>query len=152
MASTVPLSVAIYDNPSIMHWSLFIKTNNLSDKTIIHVLGARQRYFLDVRTPSDARTSASLIAILPLCRINASKIQTLNNVVYATPIRNDLADWSCQDFGLNVLDKLEEALIIDGETGFIPRTRGRLLRNRVVAVMVGLWQTLVTESRQEKEE
>lgn len=43
MSSTVPLRVAIYDNPGIKHWSLFIKAESESENTIIHLLRARQR-------------------------------------------------------------------------------------------------------------
>ncbi|OGM48782.1 hypothetical protein ABOM_003056 [Aspergillus bombycis] len=120
MAPTIPLSVAIYDNPGIMHWSLYIEANNDADKTIIHVLGARQQYFPDIRTPSDARISNSLIELLPLCQIDATKIEILKNIAYATPIRNDLADWSCQDYVLDILDKLEDVLIIDAkDAGYV---------------------------------
>ncbi|KAJ5958916.1 uncharacterized protein N7479_006066 [Penicillium vulpinum] len=117
MASTIPLSVAIYDNPGIMHWSLYLEADNYDDKTIIHVLGARQKYFPDVRTPSDARSSSALIELLYLCQIDASKIEVIKNIAYATPIKNELADWSCQDYVLDVLKRLERALIIDTTDG-----------------------------------
>lgn len=113
MASTVPILVAIYDNPGITHWSLFIETENDAEKTRIHVLGARQRYFPVISTPSDARTADSLIELLPLCPIETSKLEILKNIAYDTPIRNDLADWSCQDYVLAILDRLEGASVID---------------------------------------
>ncbi|KAF9891442.1 hypothetical protein FE257_003908 [Aspergillus nanangensis] len=123
MASTVLISVAIYENPGILHWSLFIETANASEKTIIHVLGARQKYFPAISTPRDARNSRSLIEILPLCRVDASEVEKLKNIAYDTPIRNELADWSCQDYVLAVLRRLEIASIIDG-------TENDYLRNK----------------------
>ncbi|KAJ5780245.1 hypothetical protein N7457_005405 [Penicillium paradoxum] len=117
MALTIPLSVAIYDNPGIMHWSLYLEADNDDDKTIIHVLVARQKYFPDIRTPSDARISSSLIELLCLCQVDASKIEIIKNIARATPIRNELADWSCQDYVLDILKRLERALIIDATDG-----------------------------------
>ncbi|KAJ5383819.1 hypothetical protein N7517_001730 [Penicillium concentricum] len=113
MASTIPLFVAIYDNPGIMHWSLYLEADNDDDKTIIHVLGARQKYFPNIRTPSDARNSSSLIELLYLCQIDASKIEIIKNIAYDTPIHNEMADWSCQDYVLDILERLEDAFMID---------------------------------------
>ncbi|KAJ5481553.1 hypothetical protein N7475_000365 [Penicillium sp. IBT 31633x] len=113
MASTIPLSVAIDDNPGIMHWSLYLEADNNDDKTIIQVLGARQKYFPNIRTRADARSSSSLIELLYLCHIDVSKFENIKNIAYDTPIRNDMADWSCQDYVLDILTRLESALIID---------------------------------------
>ncbi|KAJ5338877.1 hypothetical protein N7452_005605 [Penicillium brevicompactum] len=117
MAPTIPLSVAIDENPGILHWSLFIEAENDDDTTIIQVLGARQRYFPEIRERWDPRRLDSLLELLPLCRVDVGKIEMLKNIAYATPIRNDLADWSCQDWILAVLGKLEDASIIDAADG-----------------------------------
>lgn len=77
------------------------------------MLGARYKYFPDTKTPSNARTSTHLVQLLPLCHVDAGKVEMLKNIAYATPIHNELADWSCQDFVLEVLVKIEEARIIN---------------------------------------
>lgn len=105
--------IAIYDNPGIKHWSLFIDAEDKASKTIIHLLGARQRYFREVRTPSDARISNSLIKLCTLCEIDATKIDTVKNIAWNTPIRNEESDYSCQDFVLDVLERLEDEDIVD---------------------------------------
>ncbi|KAJ5727399.1 hypothetical protein N7493_005219 [Penicillium malachiteum] len=115
MSPTIPLSVAIYENPGILHWSLFIEAENDDAKTKIHVLGARRRYFPVISPRSDARNSDSLIELLPLCQVEEGKIEIIKNIAYDTPIRNDLDDWSCQDYVLNIVDRLEEALILNPE-------------------------------------
>lgn len=117
MASTIPLMVAIYDNPGIKHWSLFINAEDKTDKTIIHLLGAHQRYFCEVRTPSDARISNSLIELCTLCEIDTSKIPTVKNIAWHTPVHNERPDYSCQDFILDILDRLEDEDIIDADNG-----------------------------------
>ncbi|KAK2801101.1 hypothetical protein FQN49_008917 [Arthroderma sp. PD_2] len=117
MTSTIPLMVAIYDNPGIKHWSLFIDAEDKPKKTIIHLLGARQRYFRDVRTPSDARISNSLIELCALCEIDAAKIEMIKNIAWNTPVRNEEADYSCQDFVFDILEKLEDENIIDADIG-----------------------------------
>ncbi|EGD84523.1 hypothetical protein H112_08230 [Trichophyton rubrum D6] len=124
MASTVPLMIAIYDNPGIKHWSLFIDAEEKPAKTIIHLLGARQRYFRDVRTPSDARNSASVVELCALCEIDASKIETIKNIAWETPVRNEEPDYSCQDFVLDVLEGLERADIVDAENPDYQRNKG----------------------------
>lgn len=107
---TVPLSVAIYENPTIKHWGLFIETEDDHFKATVHVVGARQRYFATVRRPSDAR---NVIEILPLCHIDASKIETVERIALGMHVRNEDADYSCQDYVLDLLKVLEEQGIID---------------------------------------
>lgn len=111
---TIPLKIAIYQNPGIKHWSLFIDAAETGEKTIIHLLGARHKYFIEVRARSDANISNSLIELCSLCEIDASNIETVKGIAYETPIRNDISDYSCQDFILEVLDKLEQnGIIVD---------------------------------------
>ena len=112
MTSTVPIWVAIHENPGIMHWSLFLDTKEAADKTIIQILGARQKYFPSIRTPSNPRDLNSLIELLPLCQIDMSKVESIKGIADATTIHNELADWSCQDYVLELLDRLETAGII----------------------------------------
>ncbi|KAJ5882254.1 Major facilitator superfamily domain general substrate transporter [Penicillium soppii] len=82
MASTIPLLVAIHENLGIVHWNLFIEVDNEADKINIQILGARQRYFPDIKTPSDARIVNSLMEILHLFRIDSRKIGIPENIVY----------------------------------------------------------------------
>ncbi|KKZ60490.1 hypothetical protein EMCG_04854 [[Emmonsia] crescens] len=84
MVSTVPLQVAIYDNPGIKHWSLFIDAKEEANKTIIHLLSA-----------------------------HATKIKAVKNITWNTPVHNKKSDYSCQDFVLDILERLEEDEIID---------------------------------------
>ncbi|KAF3020005.1 hypothetical protein E8E15_007202 [Penicillium rubens] len=112
MASTVPLKVAIYENPGIKHWSLFIDAADRDDKTTIQLLGAQQKYFCQVSARSDSSISNSLIELCSLCEIDASKIDTVKNIAWDTPVRNEESDYSCQDFVLEILDRLEEKGII----------------------------------------
>ncbi|OJD13924.1 hypothetical protein AJ78_05687 [Emergomyces pasteurianus Ep9510] len=90
--STVPLVAAIYDNPGIKHWNLFIDAENNAEKTVIHLLGARQRYFCDVRTPLDARISNSLIELCTPCEIDATEIDSINDIAWDIPVRNEESD------------------------------------------------------------
>ncbi|KAG5208239.1 hypothetical protein GTR04_5783 [Trichophyton interdigitale] len=124
MAPTTPLMVAISDNPGIKHWSLFIDTEQKPDKTIIHLLGARQRYFRDVRIRSDVRESTSLVELCPICEIDTYKVEAVKNIAWDTPVRNEEADYSCQDFIIDVLEKLEQANIVNAEDPDYQRNKG----------------------------
>ncbi|EFE42344.1 hypothetical protein TRV_02950 [Trichophyton verrucosum HKI 0517] len=126
MAPTVPLMIVIYDNPGIKHWSLFIDAEEKPAKTLIHLLGARQRYFRDVRTPtpSDARNSGSVVELCALCEIDADKTEAIKNIAWGTPVRNEELDYSCQDFVLDVLEGLERADIVDAGNPDYQRNKG----------------------------
>ncbi|KAF3480371.1 uncharacterized protein GIQ15_05718 [Arthroderma uncinatum] len=116
--ATVPLMVAIDDNPGIKHWKLFIDAEaNL--KTIIHLLGARHRYFINVRTPSDARVTSSVLELCELCQIDPAKIDAIKNIGWNTPVRNEVSDYSCQDLVLDVLEKLEEQGLVDADEQYM---------------------------------
>lgn len=122
--------VAIYDNPGIKHWSLFIDVEDKPEKTVIQILGARRHYFRDVKTPSDARILDSLIELRALCEFDATKIDEVKTIAWDTPIRNDESDYSCQDFVLDVLEKLEEQNIIDGASDEYQRNKAAIVAKR----------------------
>ncbi|KAK2780745.1 hypothetical protein FQN53_001013 [Emmonsiellopsis sp. PD_33] len=130
MAPTIPLKTAIYENPGIKHWSLFIGARDETRKTVIQLLGARQRYFLDVKTPSDAGILNSLIELHPLCEIDEPRIDDITNIAWDTPVRNDKSDYSCQDFILEILERLEEEHIIAAENGDYQRNKNALTAKR----------------------
>ncbi|KAL5339853.1 hypothetical protein BJX70DRAFT_397322 [Aspergillus crustosus] len=121
---TMPLTVAIYDNPGIKHWSLFLDAPSPSQKTTIHILGGRQRYFPRIKQPSDIRASSSVSEILVLCEIEIEiadggdnekgVVEMVKGVAAETEIRNHERDYSCQDYVLDVLGGLEREGIVDG--------------------------------------
>lgn len=110
MVSTVSISVAIFDNPGILNWGLFIEAVGDYDKTIIQVLGARHQYFPNI---SNTPALQSIIEILPLCLIDADRVEVLKNIAHATYIGNEIEDWNRQDYVLDILGRLENALIIN---------------------------------------
>lgn len=110
--------VAIHDNPGIKHWGLFIEAKEESEKTVISLLGARQRYFCIIGTPAgDVPVSTSPVEMCPVCNIETSRIETVKNIVWDTPVPNELSDYSCQDFVIELLDRLEGEGIVDGTDG-----------------------------------
>ena len=113
MTPTIPLMVAISANPGIKHWSLFIDAANQVEKTIIQILGARQRYFRNIRAASDARDCSALIELCALSEIDAGNIEIIKDIAWDTHTRNEEANYSCQDFVLDVLGGLEEKVIVD---------------------------------------
>ncbi|PGH02731.1 hypothetical protein GX51_04465 [Blastomyces parvus] len=52
-----------------------------------------------------------------VAQIDEAKIETVKNIAWDTPVRNETADYSCQDFVLNVLNSLEDEGMIDAEDG-----------------------------------
>ncbi|KAL5333218.1 hypothetical protein BJX70DRAFT_403825 [Aspergillus crustosus] len=135
MPSTIPLGVAIYENPEILHWSLFIDAANKAEKTIVHIIGARQKFFPQIRTPSDARESTALIELVDLCQINAADAKRIKNLAYAMPIRNENPDYSCQDYVLDLLELLEDK-------GIVVATLEYKDRKRVLAAKRQSWKNV----------
>ncbi|KAL4928766.1 uncharacterized protein BDV17DRAFT_291394 [Aspergillus undulatus] len=112
--SMFALSVAIYNNPGIKHWSLFLETENDADRTIIHIVGPRQRYFPQIITPATAPGSnLDFIELHSMCETDETTVETIKSIAWDTPTRNDESDYSCQDFVLDVLVRLEHASVID---------------------------------------
>ncbi|KAL4947380.1 hypothetical protein BDW69DRAFT_190244 [Aspergillus filifer] len=108
MSSTVPISVAIYENPGIMHWSLFIEAESDDEKTIAHV-------------PHRAHSAVQ-------CR--RIENQTIKNIAWDLPVRNGEPDYSCQDYVLDLLAKLEKEFIIDRSNDDYRRKKAALAAKR----------------------
>ncbi|BCS29498.1 uncharacterized protein APUU_71068S [Aspergillus puulaauensis] len=126
----MPLYIAIHSNPGIKHWSLFIDAPNPSDKTTAHVLGARQRYFPQISTRSDARTSPSLVELCPVCEISVELVEAVKRIAWDTRIRNEERDYSCQDYVLDVLGRLEGEGIVDARDGGYLRNKDVIMGKR----------------------
>ncbi|KAL4879326.1 hypothetical protein BJY04DRAFT_193744 [Aspergillus karnatakaensis] len=130
MPTTIPLAVALTENLGILHWGLFIDTADATEKTVVQIIGARQKYFPQIRTPSDARSESALGDLIDLCEIDAAHTETIKNLAYIVPIRNHIADYSCQYFVLDLLDRLEEEGIVDGEDNEYKRRKEMLRAKR----------------------
>lgn len=114
MSSIAKLHVAIYQDEGVYkHWSLFIEGPTAGEKTILHILGSSTRYRFELRT-SDARRSASLSELIPLCDVPTSKISAIKEAGRTMPIHNEYAGYNCQDYVLDLLDDLEGKNLIDG--------------------------------------
>ncbi|KAL4940044.1 hypothetical protein BDV06DRAFT_224466 [Aspergillus oleicola] len=89
MAPTIPLSVEIYENPGYQALEPVI-------------------------TPAVALDSnPDFIELHPLCEIDASNIEAVKTVAWDTPSRNRESNYSCQDYALDVLARLDWEFIVD---------------------------------------
>lgn len=108
------LYVAIYNDGGVFkHWSLFVDGPSAEEKVIFHIMGSSQRYRHESRQ-SNARQSASLLEMVPLCRIETSKLSDIEAAAQNTVIHNEAPGYNCQDYVLELLDTMEEEGIIDG--------------------------------------
>ena len=64
---------------------------------------------------SDARKSASLSELIPLCDVPVSKIGSIKDAAEKAPIHNQYPGYNCQYYVLELLDDLEAKNIIDGK-------------------------------------
>lgn len=123
MSSVAGLHVAIYNDGGVYkHWSLFIDGPTKAEQTILHIMGSSTNYRFEMRT-SNARESASLLELIHLCDVSASKIDAIKNVAAEAPIFNQYPGYNCQDYVLELLSDLEKRGIIDGREAMYQRQK-----------------------------
>ncbi|KAK4613285.1 hypothetical protein CLAFUW4_08792 [Fulvia fulva] len=113
--ATANLCVALYDNGVFFkHWALFVNGRSNQEKVIFHVQGAEKNFKYESRQ-GDATTSKKFLESLPLCRIEISKLKDIELAAENTVLHNERRVWNHQDYVLDLLDKLEEEGIVNGD-------------------------------------
>ena len=49
-----------------------------------------------------------------MCEVNAQDVEALKSTVSTVPVDNENMSWDCQEYVIDILDKLEEECIVDG--------------------------------------
>lgn len=69
------------------------------------------------------RGSTRIHEIVPLCRVDSSKIRVIEAVAQNAEIHNEAPGYNCQDFVLQLLGLLEDEGVIDGSDGRYQRNK-----------------------------
>ena len=114
----MPQQVEIYaaisnDGGVFKHWRLFVDGPGKANKIIFNAMGDSGRFRFE-ESIVNARESATLVELWPLCSVRASNIEDIKKIAREVEIKNQYPGWNCQDYVLELLDALEEARIIDG--------------------------------------
>ncbi|KAI1978738.1 hypothetical protein LOZ53_004337 [Ophidiomyces ophidiicola] len=94
------------------HWNLFVDGE---EPIAFQALGSDKNFRFDARN-LDTRNSRSVVEVLLICDVDASKYDAIKTTAENIPIRNDIPVWNCQDYVLDLLRKLvEEGIIMEDD-------------------------------------
>ncbi|PLB43292.1 hypothetical protein P170DRAFT_481241 [Aspergillus steynii IBT 23096] len=114
MPSTAEIHVAIHHNEGVYkHWTLYINGPTDAEQVVLHIMGFSMNFRFEDRN-SDARKEMTLMELIHMCDVPASKISTIRRLAEKMPIHNEYSGYNCQDYVLELLDELEAKGIIDG--------------------------------------
>src|SRR5438876_9890747 len=94
------------------HWALHLE--NGSENTIYEVTGESPSFVTSVIQSKPSATNRHKRSIF-LSNINATDMPTFKDAISTIQPNNGVSLWNCQDYVLELLEKLEEECIIDGD-------------------------------------
>ncbi|OAX78315.1 hypothetical protein ACJ72_07381 [Emergomyces africanus] len=83
---------------NFQHWALYLDAGDLFRPNVVHSRPERSKNFV----------GKIFIAI-----ISNEDIQRVYDVVRATPVDNNTVEWDCQEYVLDILEKLEDEFILE---------------------------------------
>lgn len=110
------LYIAIYRarHGNYKHWALYLDDGN--DSTIFQVNGQHPTFQKSSTKSTPTRSSSHLTNIL-VASVRKADVPEVGNAFEDTNVDNDTVEWTCQDFVLEILDKLREDEVIDEDDG-----------------------------------
>ncbi|KAL4778235.1 hypothetical protein BJX76DRAFT_352770 [Aspergillus varians] len=92
------------------HWALQLESNK--DGIIFKVVGQHpkfERNILEVRP----ERSGSFVRKLYVSMLSNSNIKRVKSAARQVPVDNETSKWDCQDYVLEILDRLQDDYILD---------------------------------------
>ena len=83
-----------------------------TENFIFEVVGSHPNFQRNV-VKANPRNSRSLVEMIFLDTINAGDIAIVKEAARSIPVDNETVEWDCQDYVLEILDKLEEEAVLD---------------------------------------
>ncbi|KAI9855633.1 MAG: hypothetical protein M1813_009679 [Trichoglossum hirsutum] len=108
------LHVAMYlpEEGNYEHWGLHLE--NGSENTIYEITGDSPSFVTNVVQSHPSATNRHKRSIF-VAMIDATDMPTFKDAVSTVKPNNEVSLWNCQDYVLELLEKLEEECVIDGE-------------------------------------
>ena len=94
------------------HWALYLE--NKSEHKIYEVTGKYPHFKRNVVSGKPTSTSRHKRSIL-VSEINANEAPEVGKAASEVKVDNSAVHWTCQDFVIEILDKLVEECVIDGD-------------------------------------
>lgn len=95
---------------NFQHWALQLESDESS--IIFEVLGQHPEFERSV-SYADAEDCEGFIRKLYVGVLGDSDIQRVRNAVESVPVDNETSEWDCQDYVLEILDRLEEDYVLE---------------------------------------
>jgi len=94
------------------HWVLYLE--NGAEHTIYEVTGEHPSFSKNVTSGRPTSTNRHKRSIF-VATVNSSDLPVLREVISGMQPDNSTVHWNCQDYVLEILEKLEEECVIDEE-------------------------------------
>ncbi|OJD09651.1 hypothetical protein ACJ73_10165 [Blastomyces percursus] len=95
---------------NFQHCALYLDADDLD--VIFEVTGSHPVFQPNV-VHSRPERSKNFVGKVFIATISNEDIQRVYDVVSATPVDNDTVEWDCQEYVLDILDKLENEFILE---------------------------------------
>jgi len=106
------------------HWGLFMETGPDTADVIFEVTGSHPNFERNV-VLSDPRNTQSLIEMIFMDEFSPHDIPMVYDIAEKTVVDNSTAEWDCQEYVLDILEKLEEECIVDEDDEITKKQRSK---------------------------
>ncbi|KAK5260719.1 hypothetical protein LTS03_011385, partial [Exophiala xenobiotica] len=96
---------------------------------IFEVTGSHPNFKRNVMN-ANPRNSQSYLQMIFLDSINPGEIAMVQRVAQTTAVDNETLEWDCQEYVLDMLEKLEEECIVDEDDENYKKAKRTLKRKR----------------------
>ena len=109
------------------HWALYLDKGD--EHEIFEVDGSHPNFQRNTYT-TDPRKAFNFIGSIYVGPISDADIPAMRNSVALVDVNNETIEWDCQDYVLEILDKLEEEMILEGDDEDYANAREDLFERR----------------------
>ncbi|KAI3097502.1 hypothetical protein CBS147333_9312 [Penicillium roqueforti] len=92
------------------HWALYVDDEDVP--MIFEVVGQHPNFIRNV-VKAKAEKSKSFLGKEYVGVIGKADIERIKNVASAIPVDNETVEWDCQDYVLEILDRLEDEFVLE---------------------------------------
>lgn len=92
------------------HWALYVDDEDV--QMIFEVIGQHPDFKRNV-VNAKAEKSKSFLGKEYVGIISKADIERIKNVASTIPVDNETVEWDCQDYVLEILDKLEDEFVLE---------------------------------------
>lgn len=127
-----PKLYVVYYRPrygNFQHWALYVESEKEKENLIFEVTGQHPNFRRNVVNARPDR-SRSYIGKTFVAVLGEDSVQDVQSAAKSVVVDNETVEWDCQDYVLEVLDKLEDEFVLDGDDEDYREAREDLKKKR----------------------